>query len=172
MAFVDFSDSHYQYVKARIAAINPQRLVKGILNAQDWPPKNVTLEAFYLLVLNEAPMPGAGTPTVSAMQHNLQWVWIIQGRQIPVDARQANRGTAFRTNQLMKGELNNALYPGFCEKKTWSAVNGVWTGASLVPVEYIVWSSVKYLDRQDKDSGLVYGAAQVTVANMLDQTLS
>ena len=175
VTFGDAVDSHYQWVKARILANNPQRLVMGLLNAQDWPNKDIKTEAFYLLVLPEAAGPNeSSTASIQRLSHNVQWVWMIAGTDIPASgARKANRGDRYRTQVSMKNELINGLFPYYCEKKSWSLdANGRWIGQSLDPAEAISWTRAQFHDRQDKPSGAVYGSAAVSISNMLDQIVS
>lgn len=173
MAYVDAIDSHYQYVKGRIAAINPQRQVKGLLMAQDWPPKKVALEAFYILNLADSPIGRQGdSATIPIVYEHVQWVWIIAGNDVSTGQQANNRGDRFRTAFQMKDELTQALYPRFAEKFTWSLVNGTWTPTPLNPVEYIHWPPPEFREKLDKDSGLVYGSAMVTLTTMLDPILA
>src|SRR5580692_11732009 len=95
---LDALDSYYQYVKGRIIAFNNQRVVKGMLSAQDWPPKQVTLNAFYLLDMGEEPVGKQGfSPAVPIKFHLVQWTWIIKGSDLQPGERLANRGDRYRT---------------------------------------------------------------------------
>src|ERR1700741_2750735 len=98
MAFADGIDSYYQWVKARILAFNSSRTVKGMMDAQDWPSKNVAFDAFYLLDLGDVPVGkqfySAQTPVLF---RQVQWVWINKGTDLVQGVRQANRGDRFRT---------------------------------------------------------------------------
>ena len=170
--FVDAIDSHYQAVKARIQAYNPNRIVAGLLEAQDWPPEKHKLDAFYLLVLGEIQVGGTiGNPVIG---HHVQWVWISIGDDLPqTGVRQANRGTRFRTINTMKQELSIALYPNYTEKLTWALDgNGKWTGTELIPVEYVWWSRPEFMDKLSSESGKIYSAASLKLTNMLDQIVS
>ena len=110
MAFVDAVDSHYQAVKARMATINPNRQVRGMLMARDWPPTNVKLEAFYLLSLADSSIGRQGYSQAAPMKlAHVQWVWVIVGTDVPQGVRQANRGDRFRTAFQMKDEMTKAL---------------------------------------------------------------
>lgn len=178
MAFVDAKDSFWGYVRDRIQADNSARIVHGMMSAQEWPMKNVDFEAFYLLTLSETPIGKQGySATVPIVFHEMQWVWVIKGADISAGKVGANRGERFRTNEQMKGELEQALYPYFCEKKTWaldnpSAQKPNWVGTSLDPLEYIGWVPPIYHSRIDRESGLVYGAVAVRVFDMLDPILA
>src|SRR5580692_617895 len=128
MAWNDGIDSYYQWVKGRVNAFttrtvyntpnNPLNgVVKGMLSAQDWPPKDIVFDAFYLLVMGDAPIGRQGySAAVPIKFHQVQWVWINKGTDLTQGIRQANRGDKYRTMQTMKGELVNGHFPGFCEK--------------------------------------------------------
>jgi sensor c-di-GMP phosphodiesterase-like protein len=174
MAYVDCIDSHYQAVKVRMATINANRAVKGLLMAQDWPPKNVELEAFYLLTLKDSAVGrnfySASTPVKI---ENVQWVWIIKGTDTQQGVRAANRGDRFRTMFAMKDELTKALYPNFTEKKSWSLdAGGVWQAVSENPVEFITWTPVEFYEKSAMESGVMWGSASVRIVNMTDTITS
>src|SRR5580692_7234491 len=155
MSYQDGVDSFYQYVKGRINAFTTRTVpdigggvVAGMLSAQDWPYKGVKFDAFYLLVLGEAPIGKQGySAAVPIKFHQVQWVWINKGTDLTQGIRQANRGDRYRTMQTMKGELVNGHFPGFCEKLTYSLVNGVWTGVAENPVEYITWNPIEFHEK-------------------------
>lgn len=174
MAFVDAVDSHYQYVKGRMATINPSRVVAGLLEAQDWPPKNVKLDAFYLLILAATSIGRQGYSASTPIKfHQCQWVWINKGTDLQQGVRSANRGDRFRTMEQMQGELIEALYPNFCEKQTWALdANGNWVGTSLNPVEYITWTPVELYEKGAMDSGVRYGSGAVKIFDMTDTITS
>lgn len=174
MAFIDAIYTFYEFVKGRVQVQNPNRLVKGLLAAQDWPPKEVKLEAFYLLDLGESPIGRQGySQTIPIKFHQVQWVWIIKGTSLQQGVRAANRGDRFVTMQQMKGELINGLYPGYTDKMTWALDgNGVFVGTELVPPEQITWNPVELHEKLDKDSGVMYGSGAVRIANMTDAILS
>src|SRR5580704_12918649 len=172
MAYRDGVDSYYQYVKARINAFTTRSIpgvsgvVKGMLNAQDWPSKNIVGDAFYLLVGATTPIGKQGYSASTPIKfHNLTWVWINIGTDVTPGVRQANRGDKYNVMEIMKGELVNGHYPGFCEKLTYSLVNGVWKGAPENPVEYIIWTPIDFHPRwsQPGGAGVGYGAGAVRV---------
>lgn len=173
MAFVDAVDSHYQHVKSRIATVNIDRVVAGLLDAQDWPPKNVKLDAFYLLILAASSIGRQGYSQQTPIKfHHCQWVWINKGTDLQQGVRAANRGDRFRTMEQMQGELINALYPGFTEKLTWGLdANGNWIGTELTPVEYITWTPVELYEKGAMDSGVRYGSGAVKIMDMTDTIL-
>lgn len=166
--FADGIDSFYNWVKTRMASVNPGRKVLGLLDAQDWPSTNVVMEAFYLLTLKDASQNGTIANPIEA--HIVQWVWVIKGSDLSQGQRGRNRGDRFRTAQDMKGELVQALYPNFAEKKSWQVDgNGRWIGTSHDPVEYIMWSKPDFNQRLDKENGIVYGACGLHITDFLDQ---
>ena len=179
MAYVDGIDSYYQYVKGRINAFTTRTVpditngvVAGMLNAQDWPPKSIKFDAFYLLVGTDSPIGRQGySAAVPIKFHNVQWAWINHGTDLVQGIRQANRGDKYRTMQIMKGELTNGHYPGFCEKFTW-ALNaaGVWSPTPENPVEYITWNPISFNEKwsQPGGAGIGYGSGSVRVEDMLD----
>jgi hypothetical protein len=170
MAYIDAIDSFYQSVKGRMASINANRKVAGLLMAQDWPPKNVSLEAFYLLTQSDsAASRQFYSPYIPVKFHHISFVWIIKGTDIQQGTRAANRGDRFRTAFTMKDELTKAMYPNFCEKKTWSLdASGNWNGVSENPVEYITWIPVEFHEKTAMDSGLVWGTAVTKIWSMTD----
>lgn len=169
----DALDSFYSYVKTRIATINPDRVVAGMLTAQDWPSKPVKNDAFYLLVLGEVPVgKQCFSQTVPIKLHQVQWVWVNEGMDLIQGKRQATRGTRYRDMQTMKGELINGLYPGFTEKLNWAFPNGVATGTSKTPSEVITWTPVEFHEKWDRDSGIGYGSGAVRIQDMTDEITS
>lgn len=179
--FSDGIDSYYQYVKARINAFTNRTVdgitngvVAGMLDAQDWPSKDIKPGAFYLLDLGEAGIGKQGYSASTPIKfHQVQWVWVSLGTNLTQGIRQANRADRYRTMQAMKGELINGHYPGFCEKKTWALdPTGIWTGTSLNPVEYITWPPVEFHEKWSQvpnTSGVGYGSGAVRIADMLDE---
>jgi hypothetical protein len=169
--FTDAQYSFYSYVKSRILTKNPDRLVAGILNAQDWPIKNIKFDAFYLLVLGEEPIGRQGYSQYSPMLfHLVQWVWMNKGTDTPaLGVRQANRGDRFVTMQDMIGELLYGLAPGYGLKQTWALVNGTFTGSpTSIPNDTITWTPATFHQKQDKSSGLAYGSAQIRIWDTTD----
>jgi hypothetical protein len=175
MAFVDGIDSFYQFVKARIQVLNTQRVVAGMLNAQDWPPKNVKLEAFYLLVLGEDVVGRQGfSPAVPIKFHLVQWTWIIKGSDLQQGEKLANRGDRYRIMQTMKEELTNGLFPNYAEKLTWSLnqTNGKWLGVPYAPKMFVTWTPVSFQEKFDKDSGVAYGTGSTRIQDILQPITS
>lgn len=171
--FWDGMLSHYEYVKARIIAINSNRVVRGYMMAQDWPPKNIQDSAFYLLSHGEQPVGRQMfSPTVPVVSHLLTWMWVIKGADISAGQVGPNRGLRFQVSYQMKDEIKQALYPYFCQKFTWGWDNSVppnFVGTAASPIQYVGWQPPSYQDKLDKQSGVVYGSAAIRVWDMLDQ---
>lgn len=174
MSWSDAVDSIYEYTKGRIQTLNPNRVVAGLLAAQDWPSKDVKFDAFYLLVLGETSIGKQGYSASTPIKfHQIQWVWINKGTDVKQGIRQANRGDRYRTMQAMKGELTNGLFPGFTEKLTWALDgNGIWTPSHLTPVEFIMWQPVEFHEKLDTASGMMYGSGAIRIVDMLDEIKS
>lgn len=170
---LDALDSYYGFVKGRILAFNPSRVVKGMLNAQDWPPKDVTLSAFYLLVLGEEPVGRSGfSPAVPIKFHLVQWTWIIKGSDLQPGERLANRGDRYRIMQAMKWELTQGMFPNYAPKLTWNLVNGVFTGTPFSPAMSITWSPVSFHERYPEDSQVAYGTGSTRIQDIQAQITS
>jgi Tol biopolymer transport system component len=174
---IDSIDSFYQYVRQRVQTVNPTRTVAGFLIAQDWPPPNVKLEAFYLISHGENPIGRQGfSPQIPIVSHMLEWQWIVLGQDVVAGQVGPNRGLRFRTHFQMKDELRQALSPYFCQKQTWAAVqNGAqitWTGTPVQPPEWIGWAPPEYREKLDRDSGKVEGSVAVRLWDMTDPILT
>lgn len=181
MSYLDAIDSYLQYVKARLlliptvqAAITAGvKRIAGYMDAQDWPNKNVIFDTFYLLDLGDVPVGrtfySAQTPVLF---RQVQWVWVNKGTDLTQGVRQANRGDRFRTMEIMKGELLNASFPGFCLKQTWALVNGTWTGTPSPTNEQILWKPIEFHTKPDKASGIIYGTAMTRLVDMTDPILT
>lgn len=181
MAFTDAVDSHYIYVRTRILTENPNRVMGGVLSAQDWPSKPIKFDAFYLLVLGESPVGRQGySGQVPIKFHSLQWVWIVKGSDLTPGKKAANRGDKYRIVQKMKEELQNATLPNFTEKLSWALVptgqpapnDADWTGTSKDPKEFIWWTPIEFHEKVDKDSGVMYGSANIRIQDMMDAITS
>jgi hypothetical protein len=172
-------DTYFEYVSNRMATIvNPQRKMVGVMDAMDWPPKNVLLEAFYLLTLGEKPLVDADfwSATITTVVHTVQWTWLITGSDLTSGKVGRSRGDRYRTNMQMRDELTHATYPWFAQKNEFSVLGTTPTGLALqatpvVPNEDIWWTSLTFLNKIDRESGLVYGAATVQITDMGKPTL-
>lgn len=171
---IDAIDSYFQIIQQGINVANPNRKVIGVIDAMDWPPKNVILEAFYLLVLGARGINGKSmwSSAVPSFVHTLQWVWVIQGSDLTSGKVGRSRGDRYRTNITMRDELVVATQQAWwTEKLQWSVQGNTPSGlalqsASLNPKEYLWWSPLTFLNRQDRESGTIYGAAQVQVTDI------
>lgn len=166
---VDWSDSHYQYVKDRVVGINPARAFGGIVQARAWPLKEVQFETFYMLVgkLDPMPMNGYNSWFAPGYSEAFRWIWQIKGTDINANVA-ANRGDRYRTNSQMVQEILQGMYPGFCEKKTWSVVpdvdnNPILTATSFFPAEYVWWAKPSFPDSYNSQTSVLTGSA---VSNM------
>jgi hypothetical protein len=170
-------DSYFEYMAAGIKQVNPARQVVGISDAMDWPPKNVIMNAFYLLILGERGITGKSfwSSAIPVIVHTLQWTWIIQGSDLTKGTIGRSRGDRYRTNITMREELLKATFQAwFTEKLDWSVVGNTPAGLALesnpkTPAEYFWWTSLTFLNRLDRDSGVVYGAATVQVTDMTQE---
>lgn len=178
MAYRDAIDSYYQYVKARILSTSTaqafissgNKRVAGMMDAQDWPPKNVLFECFYLLDVTDTPVGrNFYSAQIPVLFKVMQWVWINKGTDLTQGIRQANRGDRFNNFEVMKGELLLGHFPGFCLKQTW-AMNGagVYTGTPSPINEQLLWKPVEFHKKSDKDSGMIYASAMTRLVDMTD----
>lgn len=169
--FADAIWTHFMYVRDRILVKNPSRTIKGIMNAQDWPSKSVEFDAFYLLVLGEAPIGSQGYSMYSPMVfHQCEWTWLVKGTDLKPGERAANRGDKFRIAQEMKGELLYGIVPGYTEKLTWALnqTSGKFIGTSFNPHESITWDPVRPREKVDMDSGVSYCAGSLRIWDCTD----
>jgi hypothetical protein len=175
MSLTDSIDSYYQFVKARIATKNSARVVAGLLDAQDWPNKNVKFDAFYLLDVTDTPVGKDFYSTyIPVLFRQVQWVWINKGTDLTQGIRKANRGDRFRFGlEAMKGELLYASTPGYTQKFTWAVdANDNWISTPENPPEAIWWKPLEFHAKNDKASGVIYGAAATRIVDMTDAIVS
>lgn len=177
MPVIDAIDSFYEYVRARIVTINPQRVVAGHLFAQDWPPKDIKLEAFYLVTVGDMPIGRQGfSPTVPIQYHMVQWQWQVLGADVAKGQVGPNRGVRFRAHWQMKDELRQALYPYFCQKQTYEmqqqGAQLTFAGTPVDPPEWFGWAPPEYHEKVDKPSGKVDGMVAVRLWDMTDPILA
>lgn len=165
---IDVLDSHYAYVKGRVATINPSRKFLGMMLAQDWPPDTVDMEAFYLLDLAVNPVERDAYSAADPIYiYTVQWTWLIAGTDLQDGLKGRNRGNRIRTSYQMKNELRQALYPNFCEKVQVSInASGTVIKTSYDPKEYIMWTPSSFKDRPDKESGLIYGTCTTQITGI------
>jgi hypothetical protein len=170
---IDAVRSYYQYVKNRIVEYNSSRTVGGVVDAMDWPPKQVLPNTFYLLTVGDTTPKAMYSPFSMGEVSLLQWVWLVPGEDLTNSTRGKNRGNRFIINFQMKNELLIGLYPYFCEKQHWEADQVGNTikliGTSLTPKETIWWTPPRFLPPKfEETSGITYGAAQVSLTQWSD----
>ena len=167
----DAIDSFYYWVLGRVQTINPARDFGGIVQARDWPMKEANLNTPYLLITAETPVPFM--KSVSQYQPNmnykLSWAWMIQGDNIPFNAQAANRGNKYKINMQMIQEMLAGHYPGFCSKAQYTVAddgsgNAVQVITPYDPAEQIRWSMPRFIDRIDKQTGILFCSGVVDVA--------
>ena len=169
-------DSYFEYISNRMATVvNPNRKVVALMDALDWPPKTVLMEAFYLLTLGEKPIIGKSfwSAETTTVVHTLQWTWLIQGTDLTQGKIGRNRGDRYRTNMTMRQELIQASYPWFCQKQKWSVQGDTPSGIALQgtpvdPAEFVWWQKSTFMNRVDRESGLVYGTATLQLVDMTE----
>ena len=168
-------DTFFEFFSKNMQTVNSNRKVVGVMDAMDWPPKQVVMEAFYLLVLGQKPIIGKSfwSPAVTTLAHTLQWTWMIQGADLAQGKIGRNRGDRYRTNMQMREEVLKAAYPWYCPKQKWSVQGNTPSGVALVgqltnPLECIWWQTPTFLNRIDRETGLVYGTATMQVVDMTE----
>jgi len=165
-------DSYFEYCLTRWQTINPARNVVAILDAMDWPAKQVELEQVYLLTLGQRPLGKQfWSGSVPVLAHTLQWTWMIAGTDLQSGKVGRSRGDRYRKNMTIKQELLQASWPWFTEKKSWSVQGNTPSGLSLVssslsPKEFMWWTELTFMNRIDRQSGLIYGTATLYLTDM------
>jgi hypothetical protein len=171
-------DSYFELVQSRLASINPDRKVIGIMDAMDWPADPVISNAFYLLTL---PARHTGkefwSKAVPTFTHALQWTWIVIGSDLTKNKVGRNRGDRYRVNMTMREELIKASWPWYTEKQQFTVQGSSPSGlivkaASLTPKEYIWFTELSFLNKIDRDSGTLYGTATLYLTDMEDAIAS
>jgi hypothetical protein len=171
---LDAIDSYFQIIEAGILKANPNRKVIGVMDAMDWPPKQIQLESFYLLVLGSRGVTSksfwsSANPT---LVHTLQWTWIVAGSDLTSGKIGRSRGDRYRTNMIMRDELIVATQgTWWTEKLNWSVTGNTPSGIALQsvelnPPEFLWWTPLVFLNRQDREAGVIYGAATVQVTDI------
>ena len=170
MPFIDAIDTYLRYVRMRLAVINPNRVVKGPIDAQDWPLDKVEAGALYLLVLDDSPIGQQGySAAIPIYHHVIQWSWAVFGNDLGECAIGNNRGNRYRLDNQIKGELIKATYPGFTDKVSLSVTPGQLVATPYDPAEPIWWTPLEFgPKRTDKDSGVVYGIGTTYITQMTD----
>jgi len=165
---IESTDTLWNYFTGRIATINPARLLGGYLDAQDWPPKQVDFDKFYMLVLGDVPLDEETFSwNVPFYETTVQFMWMNMGTQISnyTNVMGKNRGDRIRTCYQMKQELLQAMFPGFTNKISLS-VDAAQNLQTTTLQEQIWWSKPAFNTRVDRESGLLYGTATVKIGSM------
>ena len=161
-------DSYLDHCKSRWATANPQRIINGPIDSQDWPPKNFNFEQMYLVEVNNTPLgkqgASASMPFITTL---LQWTWGIMGTDLTSGIRGRVRGDRGRKNRQIQAEILNVCFPYFCEKKMFDLDQntGLLISQSLDPKESIRWTIPQFPNRQDINSGIIYGTATVYLSD-------
>lgn len=153
-----------------------------MMEAMDWPPQDVVMEAFYCLILGTVPLGrGAYSAVQPIIVQPVQWVWLIAGDDLTGPTRGRNRGTRYRTNGQMIKELLYGMVPYACQKLVYSTVNvgGVptvestpFTDAAGLTKEFIRWTPPIFAPKSDQKSGVLYGAAVTHLGSYSDLVTS
>lgn len=172
-------ESHFRWVKGRILTQNSKRTVDGIVDALDWPAKQLLPNTFYMILGDISTRAGFGTPTASGLSNVVQWAWMVPGDDLAANQRGRNRGDRFRINQQMMSEIVNGLFPYFCPKQIGQAFdngNGGFNNviSDISPPETIWWSLPKFsrakMDNEQK-SGIIYTVATIGLNQFGDTIL-
>jgi hypothetical protein len=171
---VDAIDSYFQAIEAGILAANANRKVIGIMDGMDWPPKTIQMEAFYLLVLGSRGISSKSfwSSANPVLVHTLQWTWVIAGSDLTSGKIGRSRGDRYRTNMQMRDELIVATQAvWWTQKYEWSITGNTPSGIALQntplnPPEFVWWTPLVFLNRQDREAGVIYGAATVQVTDI------
>jgi len=173
-AALEVLDSHYQYVKARINTATKRTIpgqkgvVAGMLNAQDWPPKEIKIEMFYMLVLGREPVGHEAYSSANPIKfHLVQWTWLVKGSDLQQGTRQAYRGDRYRIMQVMEDELSYGMTPNYAERQSWSLnASDVWVATSFSPKQFFTWTPVEFHETFTKDSGIAYGTGRTRLQDI------
>jgi len=167
---IDAIDSYIRHVRLRMGTINPSRHVRGPIDAEDWPPKQIEFETFYLLTLSDVESP-EGTIEVPIYTHMVQWTWAILGADLGDGTKGRNRGNRYRTDYQLKDELRRANNPNHADKVHLSVGNSETGTLTYMPSdiqEQITWSKLHFNKQTDKPSGLLYVTATVYITQITE----
>jgi hypothetical protein len=167
---VDFANTHYEYVKKRIQAINSSRVFEGIVQASGWPQQKATDSALYMSVGNARFSRQVASWQGPCLTYPVRWMWMIIGTDLTQGVQASNRGNQFGINMQMETELLNGLFPGFCTKQQYSIADDGTGNAVLVTTpfslsEQVWWSKPDFNVRTDIQSGTLFGYASVSVSS-------
>lgn len=168
---IDCIDAFYYWVRGRVTAANPSRVFGGIVQARDWPMKEAVLEAPYLLLSSDTPVPfiKSVSQTQPSMLFRVQWAWMVQGDNIPANAQATNRGNKYRLNMQIVQEMLAGHFPGFCEKLQYYPQDNGHGVAQLVsisysPAEQIRWTQPRFVDKIDRSTGILFCSGMVSIS--------
>lgn len=169
---IDGLDTIAYYFSQRLKTVNAARQYMGYMDAQDWPPKTIVFNAFYVLVLGNKPKLGQSI-AVPIYEDLLQFSWITQGTDVNNfnNVIGTNRGDRIRTSETMKAEMIEALWPYFTQKVHLTP-NADGTVSAAVLNEPVYWSKPDFRMRSDRDSGINYGIATVRLIDMTETITS
>jgi hypothetical protein len=161
-------DSYLMQVKLQMQTVDSTQQFGGVLAARDWPLTTPIFGALYLLVLGMNPV--GGTEAQAQYEYLLQWVWLLLGDDIAQNQQAENRGNRYRDGMKIVANLRQANFPQFCFKQNYTAdAQGNLTAIpvqstyTFSPEESVYWSRLKFMPRQDQASGVMYGAAAVSL---------
>ncbi|MDE2438944.1 MAG: hypothetical protein KGN01_06185 [Patescibacteria group bacterium] len=162
-------DTIWYVFSTAMQTINPTRQLMGYMAAQDWPPKTIAFDSFYLLTLGDTPIgKESWSAQTSFYMMTCQFQWINKGTEASTynNVLGRNRGDRVRTNYQMRQELLQALYPGFATKEQIAFANG---GLTITPLpESIWWTGMPtFVPREDRESGLMFTVATVKIGSMI-----
>jgi hypothetical protein len=167
----DAIDTFYAFVRANVLALNSKRVFGGIVQARDWPPKNIVDQSVYLCQMMDAPTRTRHQSFYAPlMTYTLEWRWAIIGTNVPANAQAANRGDKYRINMAIEKELLSAHNPGYTLKNQYSVGSDVDNDAIQVVVPYnppepLWWGIPGFSPKQDRTSGMLYTAGRVEVSS-------
>lgn len=170
-AMIDVLDTFYLYVTTNLAKFNlgsltPPVSLQGIVNAQDWPQREIVDGGLYLLYLQSVAVEEDSTRSQTYFEHFMQWAWVVIGTDLSSNQVGFNRGNRYRADMAIEEALRQSHFPKFCPKRFLSAdgVSGVVTSTLYSPVEMIHWSMPRFgIKLNNPQSGVAYGAAPVEV---------
>ena len=163
----------------RMQTINSARQCLGVMDAQDWPPKDVVFNAFYLIVVGENVVGKSfDSATIPVYETTLQFTWVSQGSDASTAGNLEGRyrGDRYRTNQTMKEELVKGLYPRYglkMEFPTTPLANAADYAPTIkCPQEPIWWTPPSFMVRANKESGQLFTTASLKLVSMTETILA
>lgn len=166
---VDAIDTYFTQIKTQMAVVDSSQRFGGLVMARDWPASPLIPKALYLLYMTANPLPGpVSSQTQVRLEHFCQWVWLLIGDDITSSQQGQNRSSRYRENMQIMANLRQAHYPGYTQKLAYTADSqGVVSSMAVTSpesnIEMIHWTMPRFMPRQDEKSGVVYGAASVSV---------